>query len=208
MDVVSTGSYVAVETSNNQALAQLRCCSVGGGIDGVGLYTGADVLQTSPATGGGTTNYGVVLGDGTDLINHRAGARPISTTAPPSLLIYNLRGNVPNGARYYFFGHQVALSSTETFIRCQERLIIYGLFVNLGQAPGVGQSATFTIKKSTTGVPGSGVATAMTVTISGASTTGAYYGASVDFEKGDYLSVESTATGGVPADPTVQIDVY
>ncbi|NBT36116.1 MAG: hypothetical protein EBT03_11390, partial [Betaproteobacteria bacterium] len=54
-DPLSTGSYVGVETANNSALVQLRTSTVGGGIDGGGAYTGSDVLQTAPATGGGTT---------------------------------------------------------------------------------------------------------------------------------------------------------
>jgi hypothetical protein len=207
-DALSTGSYVGVETANNSALVQLRTSTIGGGVDGGGAYTGSDVLQTAPVTGGGTTNYGVYLCDGTDLINHRSGGAPFSTTSPPSLLEYSLRGNVQNAARYYWQGNQTSGDATETFTRAEERLIVYGLFVNLRQAPGIGQSVTVTVRKSTTGVPGSGVATTMTATISGASTTAQFYGSSVEFDKGAYLSIESTATGGVPQDLTVQVNIY
>lgn len=207
-DVASIGTYFGVETTNNLALITMRTCTVGGGINGAGAYTGGDILQTAPATGGGTTAYGIYLGDGTDLINHRAGSKPFSITASATLLVYSLKGNVPNGARYYWLGNQTAGDATEVFTRVQERQLVYGLFVTLRQAPGVGQSVTVTVRKSTTGVPGSGVATAFTVTLSGASTNGQFYGASDAFEKGEFISVQSTATGGVPADLVIQIDTY
>ncbi len=207
-DVASTGSYFAAETTNNLALATFRTCTLGGGVNGAGAYTGGDILQTAPVTGGGTTNYGIYLGDGTDLINHRAGSAPFSITSPATLLVYSLKGNVQNAARYYWIGNQTAGDATETFVRIQERQLIYGLFVTLRQASGVGQSVTVTLRKSPTGIPGSGVATAFSVTISGANTTGQFYGASDAFEKGEYLSVQSTATGGTPADLVIQVDTY
>lgn len=208
VDPASTGSYVAVATTDNQALCQLRCCTLGGGVDGGGAYTGSDIAQFAPATGGGTTAYGIVLGDGTDLVNHRALDLPFSTAVNPSLLIYNLRGNVANLPRYYWFGHQTSADATEVFIRAQERILIYGLFIVLRQAPGVGNSVTVTVRKSLTGVPGSGVATTMTATISGAATSATFYGSSVQFDKGEFLSVQSTSTGGTPQDLTIQVDTY
>ena len=207
-DVASTGSYIAVETSNATALVTMRTSSVGGGINGVGAYIGADIYQSAPATGGGTTPYGIYLGDGTDLINHRALDAPFSSTASATLLIYSLNGNVPNAARYYWPGNQTSGDSQEIFIRIQERQLIYGLFITLRQAPGLGQSVTVTVRKSLTGVPGSGVPTVMTATISGASQNAQFYGASAFFEKGEFLSVQSTATGGVPSDLVIQIDTY
>lgn len=207
-DVASTGSYIAVETSNANALATMRTCSVGGGLNGAGAYTGADIYQSAPATGGGTTAYGIYLGDGTDLINHRALDAPFSITSPATLLVYSLNGNVPNAARYYWLGNQTSGDSQEIFIRIQERQLIYGLFVTLRQAPGLGQSVTVTVRKSLTGIPGSGVPTVMTATVSGASTNAQFYGASAFFEKGEYLSVQSTATGGVPSDLTIQLDSF
>jgi len=207
-DVASTGTYIAVETSNATALATLRTCTVGGGLNGAGAYTGADIYQSAPATGGGTTDHGIYLGDGTDLINHRALQAPFSITASATLLIYSLNGNVPNAARYYWVGNQTSGDSTEVFIRIQERQLIYGLFITLRQAPGVGNSVTVTVRKSLTGIPGSGVATVMTATISGTSTLAQFYGASAFFDKGEYLSVESTSTGGTPSDLVIQIDSY
>lgn len=207
-DVASTGTYIAVETSNATALATLRTCTVGGGLDGGGAYTGADIYQSAPATGGGTTAYGIYLGDGTDLVNHRALQAPFSITTSATLLVYSLNGNVPNAARYYWLGNQTSGDAQEVFIRVQERQLIYGIFITLRQAPGVGNSVTVTVRKSLTGVPGSGVATVMTATIVGASTTAQFYGASQFFEKGEYLSVQSTSTGGTPSDLVIQLDSY
>lgn len=206
-DVASTGSYIAVETSNATALATFRNCAIGGGYDGPGAYTEADIYQSAPATGGSSTAYGIYLGGGTDLVNHRTGDKPFSVTYT-GILSYSLRGNVPNAARYYWQGNQTIPDATEVFVRAQERTLIYGLFITLRQAPGVGQSVTVTVNKSTTGVPGSGVATSMTATISGASTTAEFYGTSVVFNRGEFFSVRSTATGGVAADLVVQLDTF
>lgn len=208
VDSLSTGSYVAVATTNNQALCELRSCTIGGGVDGGGAYTGSDIAQFAPATGGSTTPYGILLGEGTDLVHHSANGLPFSTSIAPQSYIYSLTGNVPNNPRYYWFGNQTSPDATEVFVQAQERLLVYGIFVSLRQPAGLGQSVTVTLRRSTTGVPGSGVATTMTVTLADLTTTASFYGASERFERGEYFSIESTATGGLAQDMVIQVVAY
>jgi hypothetical protein len=67
-----------------------------------------------------------------------------------------------------------------------------------------------TILKSSTGVAGSGVPTAMTATIAGAATSANNYLTSVDFAQGDYLAVQVTGIGNAnaAADLVVEVDVF
>ena len=208
-DPASTGIYLGVETSDNQALCELRSCTIGGGeTAGGGAYSEADVAQIAPATGGSTTPYGILLGEGTDLVHHSANGLPFSTSIAPLSYIYSLTGNVPNNPRYYWFGNQTSPDATEVFVQAQERLLVYGIFVSLRQPAGLGQSVTVTLRRSTTGVPGSGVATTMTVTLADLTTTASFYGASERFERGEYFSIESTATGGLAQDMVIQVVAY
>jgi hypothetical protein len=84
-----------------------------------------------------------------------------------------------------------------------------GMFVNLRVAPGVGDSLTVTILKSTTGVVGTGAETTMKVVISGTATSGSNYATSVDFAQFDFLAVQISRTaGGSAADMIVQLDLF
>ena len=64
--------------------------------------------------------------------------------------------------------------------------------------------------KSTTGVAGSGVPTAMTATIAGALTSATNYLTSVDFAQGDFLAVQITGIGNAnaAADLTIEVDGF
>jgi hypothetical protein len=142
-------------------------------------------------------------------VNKTAGGKPFTTYVTPTTLIYGLNGNVTNGTRYLWSGVQSTSDTTETFYRLQQKAIIQGMSINMRTAPGAGQSVTFTVKKSTTGAAGSGVATLMTATVSGTDTTGSCYTSSVDFAKGEYLSLEIVATNpNNAADVTVELDLF
>jgi hypothetical protein len=81
--------------------------------------------------------------------------------------------------------------------------------MNCRVAPGA-SSVTLTVLKSTTGVPGSGVATALTLTFSGATVIAEKLDVSVDIAAGEYVALEVSNAGGAVAaiDMVVQIDVY
>jgi len=206
-NLASTGDYRGVETTNATASAQFRTCSISGPTT-LGGYTGSDILQTTPGTG--NIAYGIQLGPGCDLINKTAGGKPFTTYVTPTTLVYCLQSNLVTGPRYLWPG---TLSSsgdaTEVFYRFQQKSIVQGMSFNLRVAPGVGKSVTVTVHKSTTGVPGSGVATAMTATISGTATGGDCFTTSVDFAQLEYLSVVVTSTAGSSAqDLVVELDLF
>ena len=206
-DPTSTGDYRGVETTNATASAQFRTCSIYGPSTSGG-YTGSDILQTTPGTG--NINYGIQLGPGCDLINKTAGGKPFTTYVTPTTLIYCLQSNVVTGPRYLWPGTLTSSGdATEVFYRFQQKAIVQGMSFNLRVAPGVGKSVTVTVHKSSTGVPGSGVATAMTATASGTSTQGTCYTTSVDFAQFSYLSVQVTSTaGGSAQDLVVELDLF
>jgi hypothetical protein len=207
-DAASTGSYHGVETTNNDADAEFRTSSISGPST-AGGYTGSDILQTAP-TVGVITNKGIQLGPGVDLINKTAGGKPFTTYVTPTTIIYGLQGNVNDAVRYYWPGVQTAGDTTQVFYRFQQRAVVQGMSINLRVAPGGGNAVVVTALKSTTGVVGSGVATVMTATVSGASTSAVQYGVSVDFAQGEYLAVQ---TDGIPnagsaADMIIELDLF
>jgi hypothetical protein len=203
----STGSYVGVETTDNNASAEFRASSVSGPPT-AGGYTGSDILQTLPLVGL-TPGLGIQVGPGTDLVSRTAGGRAMTTYITPATLQYSLRGNLPSAPRYFWPGNQTSLDATEVFYRFQQRAIVFGVFVNMRLAPGVGNSLQFVVKKSLTGVVGSGVATVMACTVSGAGLTASQYAASVDFGIGEYMSIEVIPSGGnAAADVVVEIDTF
>ena len=207
-DAGSLGSYVGVQTSNNDADAEFRTCSISGPST-AGGYTGSDILQTNP-TVGVLTNKGIQLGPGVDLINKTAGGKPFTTYVTPTTLIYGLQGAVNDAVRYYWPGVQTAGDATQVFYRFQQKSIVQGMSVNLRVAPGGANSVVVTVLKSTTGVVGSGVATVMTATVAGANTSAVQYGVSVDFAQGDYLAVQTDGipVAGAAADMVIELDIF
>ena len=206
-NAASTGSYVGAETTANAASAEFRSASISGAPT-AGAYTGSDILQTLPLVGA-TPGLGIQVGPGTDLVTRTAGGRALTTFVTPTVLQYSLRGNLPSAPRYFWQGNQTSLDATEVFCRFQQKAIVFGMFVNMRLAPGVGDSLQFLVKRSTTGVVGSGVATVMTCTVSGAGLTASKFDASVDFGVGDFMSVEVIPSGGnAAADVVVEIDMF
>jgi hypothetical protein len=207
-DAGSTGSYHGVETTNNDADAEFRTSSISGPST-AGGYTGSDIFQTAP-TVGVITNKGIQLGPGVDLINKTAGGKPFTTYVTPTTLTYGLQGGVINAIRYYWPGVQVAGDATQVFYRFQQKAVVQGMAVNLRVAPGGANAVVVTVLKSTTGVVGSGVATVMTATVSGANTSAVQYGVSVDFAQGEYLAVQTVGSpgAGIAADMVIQIDIF
>lgn len=208
VNAASTGSYVGVETTNDNSDAEFRTCSISGPST-AGGYTGSDILQTAP-TVGTITNRGIQLGPGCDLIHKTAGGKPFTTYVTPTTIIYGLQGNVNDAVRYYWPGVQNTADVTQVFYRFQQKSILQGMSINLRVAPGGANAVVVTVLKSTTGVVGSGVATVMTATISGANTAAAQYGVSVDFAQGEYLAVQTDGVpaAGAAADMIIELDLF
>jgi hypothetical protein len=187
-------------------------CTTVGNVGAVALtfvqrYAGGDILQNAPQAGAGTN--GIQIGPGTDLVTRTACTHPFTTYVTPTTLAYALNGNVASAIRYLWPGVQTSADSTQVFYRFQQKTVMQGMFVNLRVAPGVGDSLTVTILKSTTGVVGTGAETTMKVVISGTATSGSNYATSVDFAQFDFLAVQISRTaGGSAADMIVQLDLF
>lgn len=188
-------------------------CTTVGNVGAVALtfvqrYAGGDILQNAPQAGFGTN--GIQIGPGTDLITRTACNHPFTTFVTPTTLDYGLQGNVNDAIRYYWPGVQTAGDTTQVFYRFQQKSIVQGLSVNMRVAPGGANTVVVTILKSTTGVVGSGVPTAMTATVSGANTSASNYIVSVDFAQGDYIAVQTDGipVAGTAADMIIEIDLF
>ena len=207
-DSASTGSYVGVETTDPDCSAQFRTSSISGPTT-AGSYTGSDIYQASPAAG--YTYKGVVLGPGCDLINKTAGGKSFTTYTTPITLLYCANASLINGTHYLWPGTLPSGGdNTEVFYRFQQKAIIQGLAINCRTAPGTGNGVTVTIRRSTTGVPNSGVATSMTVSITNSTNAGTHFTSSEDFAQGEFMSVQITTPGGpgAAADLVVEIDLF
>jgi len=203
---LSAGSYVGVETTNATCSVQFRTCSISGPST-AGSYTGSDILQTTPGTG--FIANGIQLGPGVDLVNKTAGGQPFTTYVTPTTIEYGLKANLVNSPHYLWPGVQTAADATEVFYRFQQNSICQGMSIYVRTAPGVGNSITVTVRKSTTNVPGSSTATTITATISGTNTEADHYTSSVDFALGEYLSVEIDGNAGNAAqDLVVELDLF
>jgi hypothetical protein len=206
-DAASTGSYHGVETTNVDADAEFRTCAISGPSP-AGGYTGSDIFQTQPAIGV-ITNKGIQVGPGVDLVNKTAGGKPFTTYVTPTTLIYGLNGNVAAATNYLWPGVQTLSDTTEVFYRFQQKAIVQGMSINMRTAPGGIRTVIVTVLKSTTGVVGSGVPTAMTATVTGAALSGFQYGVSVDFAQGEYLALQITSVAGTAAqDVVIEVDVF
>jgi hypothetical protein len=188
-------------------------CTTVGNVGAVALtfvqrYAGGDILQNAPQAGFGTN--GIQIGPGTDLITRTACNHPFTTFTTPTTLDYGLQGNVNDAIRYYWPGVQTAGDATQVFYRFQQKCIVLGMSISLRVAPGGANSVVVTVMKSTTGVVGSGVPTAMTATVSGANTSANNYIVSVDFLQGEYLAVQSDGipVAGAAADMVIELDIF
>ena len=210
-DAASTGSYVGIECNNATAQIQLRSAAVRGAPD-AGSYTGSDILQTLPTTQ--VVNAGIQIGPGTDLNTKTAGGKAFSTFVTPSTLNYGLKGNVANATNYYWLGTlSASADATQVFTRFQQLTVVNGLSATLRTPAGGGagvHNVTITILKSSTGIAGSGVATPFSVTLTDGDVVKVDLDHSVTFQKGDYICVQSTTSGGAgaAADLNVQVDVF
>ena len=188
-------------------------CTTVGNVNAVALtfvqrYAGGDILQNAPQAAFGTN--GIQIGPGTDLITRTACNHPFTTFVTPTTLDYALNGSVNSAIRYYWPGVQTSGDTTQVFYRFQQKSIVQGMSVNMRVAPGGANAVVVTILKSTTGVVGSGVPTAMTATVSGANTSAVQYTVSVDFAQGEYLAVQTDGipAAGAAADMVIEIDLF
>jgi len=170
-------------------------------------YTGSDILQTTPGTG--NIANGIQIGPGCDLLNKTAGQKPFTTYVTPTTLVYGQFANVAAATRYMWPGTLNNLDATEVFYRFQQKSILQGMSITLRTAPGAAKPLTITVRRSSTGVSGSGFATLMTATLNNTDVFGTQYTVSENFQQGEFLSVQVSGTAGTTAaDLVVELDLF
>ena len=178
-----------------------------GGLTFAQRYAGGDVLQNAPQAAFGTN--GIQIGAGTDLVTRTACNHPFTTFVTPTTIVYGLQGSVAASVRYLWPGVQTLADATQVFYRFQQQSIVQGMNVTVRTAPGGVNFFVVTVLKSTTGAVGSGVPTAMTVTLAGGATTASNYIVSVDFEQGEYLALQVASNSpGAAQDLMVEVDLF
>jgi hypothetical protein len=226
-----TGSYVGVEANDpsGSGSIQLRSTTVGTvQPTGSQTYVASDILQSSPSTIVDPTylaSAGIQVGPGVDLVTKTAGGKGFSTYIYPTILYYGCRGLITNTtAGWLWTGTQFFANSNPKYpdattpparYRAQQPFIVSGLTIFANVPPEAGTSAVITVCKNSTGTATAtgypetpNGATIMTVTLSGTSTTAAFYSGSVTFAAGDYLSVYFQTNSTAIADVGIQVDCF
>jgi len=155
-DLLSTGSYVGIETNDpaQVGIIQIRTTTVGSCFLTAGgnavPFTYSDILQTTPsvAFAPGVTEAGIQLGPGTDLITKTAGGLSFTTILYPTVIFYGLKGasSFPNGGWVWpgtsiISAGSMPQSSTlgvvVPYYRCQQQLIVFGMSMSSSIPPNI-----------------------------------------------------------------------
>ena len=169
-------SSIGVETTNISSFAELKQCSVIGGV--------YDINRTA----------GTIQLSSTDLINASANGNSFSVNTEPSPIFFGVTGNIGDDIKYLMPGTLLHNNLTGTFgLPFPQRLIVFqGLFTSRA-ALTVGQTAVYHLHKNTT------TATPfMTATLNSANQTVRVQDKSESFNAiNDKLIVELTTSGGI-----------
>ncbi|PEF60673.1 hypothetical protein [Bacillus cereus] len=179
-----SGSYIGAEVNQVGAQLTIRMGSIQG--------TTADISQTV-----GTLNVGT-----TNLINSNANSLSFNAVQQPAMIIWADPGSLPNGATRFYRPGTASVSTTEVFIRLNQKAVIKSLGVRALSGPGGTNINTWTIRKN-------GVDTLLTVSLTGTQVSNVNSGSSVSFQAGDSISLKvvTSATTAI-TDTVVQVDVF
>lgn len=179
-----TGPVISVET--NHASAQyVGVESIIRGFSVAGPY--ADISQT----------LGSITLSGSNLITMTANGKPFNLVQYPKNFIFADSGAIGSTTTYLRPGTATA-SASEVQLRVSQIMVVKALSIRLANAPGVGNSVTWTLRKN-------GVNTGITLTISDASTSGLFNTASVNFQAGDLLSISQVPSGANAASDVMAV---
>lgn len=178
------GSAFGVET--NHASAQyVGVESIIRGFSTEGLY--ADISQT----------LGSIILSGSNLITMTANGKPFTLVQYPKNFIFADSGAIGSTTTYLRPGTATA-SASEVQLRVSQIMVVKALSIRLANAPGVGNSITWTLRKN-------GVDTGITLAISDANTSGLFNTASVNFQAGDLLSISQVPSGANAASDVMAV---
>lgn len=169
------GSYIAIETNHASAVVLVRASYAKG--------DSADISRT----------LGTLTLDG-KLENQNSNARSYSTTSVPNLVVFADPGSPSNNATRYMRPGSEAVSANEIQIRIPQICVAQQLSVVARTA--ATNDYVFTVRKN-------GVATALTATLVGATTSITNATNAVTFQTGDLISLQIVTLGGTQANDLV-----
>ena len=199
----STGSYIAIETSNSSAQIQVRTSTISGPLTS-GSFINADISQSSGK---------ITIGPGTDVYNRNANGNTFDLYINSNALFYGLKGNIKTSTvspGYLWLGsltstNNIYPDSSIAYYRVSQKSILYGMTSYLTTAPSSTYNIVLTVYVNNS-------PTAFTITYSG-TTNGSLtnYAQSISLAQGDLLSLQLTYTGSNSNnahDLTVQLDLF
>jgi hypothetical protein len=202
-DLLSTGSYIGIETANSNGKIQCRSTTISG-------YT-SDIKQTQGS---------IELGPGVDIVNKTAGGCNFTSYVYPTIIYYGVKGNLRTSGLTTGYlwpgtlsvddgngGNPVYPDSQVAYYRAQQKSVIFGMYATLASNAGVGHGAVVTLQVND-------IDTAFSLTFSNA--TGAasnyYYDGSITLQRFDRLSVklelDTVTSSNLAHDLSLQIDIF
>ncbi|WP_420973732.1 hypothetical protein [Bacillus thuringiensis] len=183
-NVGGSGTYIGAEVNQVGAQLTIRMGSIQG--------TSADISQTAGVLNIGTTN----------LINSNANSLSFNAVQQPAMIIWADPGSLPNGATRYYRPGTSSVSTTEVFIRLNQKAVIKSLGIRALSGPGGTNINTWTIRKN-------GSDTSLAVSLTGTQVSNINSSVSVSFQAGDSISLKvvTSATTAI-TDTVVQVDVF
>jgi len=180
-----TGSVIGVETNNASANFTAVESIVEGFSPTAGTY--ADISQTA----------GIITLSGSNLITITANSNPFTLVQYPKNFIFADSGIIAPTTTFLRPGTATA-TANEMQLRVSQAMIVKALSIRLANAPGTGNSVTWTVRKN-------GSNTAIAVTITDTNTTGLFNSASVNFAAGDLISISQVPSGANSASDVMAV---
>jgi hypothetical protein len=186
---------VGVETTNADAIAELKSSSISGLSTAIDDSLHHDINRIS----------GQIILSFTDLTNNDANGNSFSTTVEPTQIGYGVLGNPSSDRTYYLVPGTIAIGSlpvdnnptftlSKTFqIPFNQPVIIFSLLVRFTGTIGIGQSVSFQVHKNGSSTPD------LTVTLDEGETTKIVTTSSVVFATNDTVHTQLVTVGNVGA---------
>ena len=202
-DLLSSGSYIGIETTNSNAKIQCRSTTISG-------YT-SDIKQTQGS---------IELGPGVDIVNKTAGGCNFTSYVYPTILYYGVKGTLRtsglttgylwpgtasvdngNGGNPVYPDNQVA------YYRAQQKSVIIGMYATLASNAGVDHGAVVTLQVNDSNTPFS-----LTFSNATGSASNYFYDASITLQRFDRISVKlelnTVTSSNLAHDLSLQIDIF
>lgn len=202
-ELLSTGSYIGIETTNSDGKIQCRSTTISG-------YT-SDIKQTQGS---------IELGPGVDIVNKTAGGCNFTSYVYPTILYYGVKGTLRTSGLTTGYlwpgtasvddgngGNPQYPDANLAYYRAQQKSVIIGMYATLASNVGVDQGAIITLQVNDVDTPFS-----LTFSNATGSASNYFYDASVTLQRFDRISVKlelnTVTTSNVAHDLSLQVDIF